>query len=415
MTASKGGYETSSFVTYDARDITIFLVPPAQPGTGPFPPGRQVGHIFGHVLFGDATGIGSSHWNLVPEPRTPTEVKRAYVVTTVSTIYSGAYPPSAPIDYHYDPAVSAWSFDMVSRPAALAVVAIAGLYDPARDPSGLGVTGFEPFAMGVTRGILVGPGQDVFDIDVVVNIPLDAAMRVDLDEPPALNTFPWPGPTHYELVPFLDFGGEGVVVMNKGPVPLVPAPEPEANVYMFPDGEQNALLSGMAPLVGNLADASYTLAAGAYSAGGGNPFSVRIVRGVTDLGEPIVISDFLGMPRPTDPFPGTVGTGLGLHFRPEGPSMGEATFNMHILSTADGTALFRIFTRGDVFDVDLPNLTGAGFPPTPAYTDVAWFFYRITIPGLSFDQFNYGHLNENYWSAYAADAYYVQFPATLTP
>jgi hypothetical protein len=414
VTAAAEGYESSQFVTYDARDLTIFLFKPPEPSPGPFPPGRQPAHIFGHVVFGGPTGIGSPYWNLVPEPRTPTERKRIYVTTTAPHAFAGTYSPTGPIDYAgYNPDKIAWEFDVWAIPSALAVVAIAGLYDPAADPSGAGVTGFEPFAMGVARGILAGPGEEIFDVDVIVDIPLDASLQVDLIDPPALNTPGWWGPDHYELRAFLDFGGEGVIAMNKNGLPTPAEPELPPNLYTFPPGETSVVLTGMAPLSGALVDASYTVIAGAYAQGGFNPFSVRIEKGIAEIDYPVAIGDFLGMPRPADPGPpvGWLASALALHLDIEGPSMGEGTFNVHLLATEAGAPLFRIFTRGDIFDLDLPRLDDLGFPAIPAHENIAWTFYRLRIPGSTFDEFDYGQLNITRWSAYAADAYYVLFPS----
>jgi hypothetical protein len=413
--AAADGYESGMFVDFDARDLSMFLFKPPPPATGPLPPGPQVGHIFGHILFGEAVGIGSPSWDLVPEPRTPTERKRAYVTTTASTYFGTSYAPNGWIEYEYDPDVTAWAFDVFSRPSAVAVVAIAGLYDPARDPNGTGAPGFEPFAMGVTRGVLVGPGEDVMNIDVVVNLPLDGALGVGLDQPPPLGTPGWIGPDHMELRAFLDLGGEGAIHMNKNGLPTI-APDPTPNIFAFPPGETELLLPGMAPLTGDLADAAYGFIASACSPnpGGGcrNPFSVRIARGYDDVTLPLVIDDFLPVRRPIDPPPDGVASAHHLVTAPEGPSTATATFHLHYVEDFDGTALWRIFTRGDVFDVDLPDLTAEGFPALPvAPTQLIWTFWAIDVPGADFDHFTYLHLGSRYWAAYNADAVLVSFPA----
>jgi len=410
--AAATDYESSMFVEFDARDISIFLYKPPEPQPGPIPPGPQIGHIHGNVLFGEAVGIGSPTWDLVPEPRTSTERKRIYVTTTAPNMFSTSYAPTHAIDYQgFDPDVTAWEFDVWSRPSAVAVVAIAGLYDSAEDPSGNGVTGFEPFAMGVTRGILVGPGEDVWNVDVVVDLPLDTALGVGLDRPPALGTLGWAGPDHIELRPFVDLGGEGAIAMNKNGLPIPPVPEARPNIYPFPPGVTDLVLGGMAPLVGDLADASYGFIAGAYSPGGTNPFSVRIARGYDDVSLPLTIDDFLPMPRPVDPRPNQTATGMHIVTAPEGPPVGEATFHLHYLEGDDGTAYWRIFARGDVWDIDIPDLTGEGFPSLPASPNqMVWTFWSIQVPGTDFDHFTYSFTRALYWSAYAADAYYVRFP-----
>jgi hypothetical protein len=410
-TAAAEGFETSSFVSYDARDITIFLSRPPVPNPGPFPPPRQNGRLVGNVLFGDATGLGSPHWNLVPEPRTPTERKRVYVTTSAPTIFSSAMAPTAPIDYQgFDPDKVSWQFEAYARPSALAVVAIAGLYDSANDPSGLGVSGFEPFAMGVARGILVGPGENVTGIDVVINIPLDTAVQVDLDKPPARGTPGFPGPLYYTVRPFIDLGGEGVIALNKGFLPFPPPPEERPNIYTVADDEESIVLSRMAPLTGGISDASYSFIVGAYSMNNSNPFSIRVARGYNNVTAPVTVEDFLGVPRMVDPLPGGIATGRQHEFASEGPSDGKATFHAHIFRTSVGEPLMRVFTHGDVFQVPIPDISFGGLTPFPANEDVSWTIWSITVPGATFNDFNYRFLSSQTWNAYASDASFVQFP-----
>jgi hypothetical protein len=402
--ASAPGYKSAAFVSYDARDITILLrqpPPPAPPGT--LPPGPQSGRILGHVLFGDATGLGSPVWNLVPEPRSDSEIKRVYVAATYRSLF-GNSPAGLVIDYQgYNEDKTAWAFEIGARPSATAVVATAGLYDTATDE-------FEPFAMGVARGILVGPGETVVGVDLVVNIPLDSALLVELDNPPSLNTPGWEGPIEYTIRPIIDLGGEGVIVMNSHGELAKPPPALRPGNYRFADGEDSIVLSGMAPLTGNLGDASYSFIAGAYSTAGNAPFSVRIERGITEISTPITIADFIGTPRPVDPIPDGIATAYEHELENEAPAQGVPTFHLHLFSDNDGVQLLRTFARGDQLRVPLPNFTGKPAELFPTNTDVSWTFYSIQIPQLSFDDFTYRHLRADYWSAYAADSYFVQFP-----
>lgn len=408
-TAAAPGYETASFVHYDARDITIFLRRPPEPTPpGPLPPPPQSGRIYGHVVFGDSTGIGSPHWNLVPEPRTPTEKKRIYVATTASSIFSSS-PIAKVVDYEgYDPNVTAWEFELSSRPKATAIVALAGLFDRSAGT-------FEPFAMGVARGILVGPGEDVIGVDVVVNIPLDNTLLIELEDPPRLNTPGWEGPIEYTMRPFIELGGEGAIIMGGHGLPPLAPPALRPGTYRFDEGSESIVLPSMAPLTGPLADASYSFIAGAYSANGGTPYSVRIERGIDEVNLPIAIGDFLGTPRAVDPAPDGVASELAVELELETPPSLRPTFFMHNFVDGEGGMLMRMFSRGDLARVPIPNLAGKAMgeePLTlmPLGQDVSWTFYGIKLPDLSFDDFNYRQLSIQYWSAYAADAEWVQFP-----
>ncbi|MFH0902703.1 MAG: hypothetical protein V2A73_18890, partial [Pseudomonadota bacterium] len=367
------------------------------------------GFISGHIVFGSVTGMGIPDWPLVPQPRNPGEIRRAYVFTTMADPFSRTPSPGGGgvIDYANDGS-TAWEFTIVSRPAAVAVYALAGLYDPNFDPDGEegeeppGV--FQPFAMGVARGIIVGPAEEVKNVTVVVDMPLDTAVRVDLQNPPKLGVPAPDGPTEYYLRALVDLGGEGVIAL----------PGSEAN---FLPGSFSAVLRGMAPIMTSIGDCSYTIITGALTYGDW-PFSMRIVRGIKDLSAPVEIGNFLGLPRAIDPEPyGTV-SASHLQFEPDrtpaseassGPD-GEATFIWHKLIMPPEQTMWTIIARGDQFDVPLPDVTeesGAWDFPTD---DIWWVVYEATVPGLDFNNWSYRHLNPVYWSAYAISYFTVRIP-----
>ena len=406
VTATAADHEVASFHCFDAENLTIWLRSPLPPpDTGPPGLGAADGTIRGHVVFGGQTGQGSPFWNLVPEPRTPSETKRIYVTTSASSMFGSPRPPIGPIDYTYDPDQLAWEFEVISRPGAYAVVAVAGLYDPARDPDGNGVTGFEPFALGVTRGVLVGPGELVDGVDVVVDIPLDAAARVVLDAPPPIGTAP--GPFEKTLRAWVDLGSDGAIAFGKHGLPFV-AGEPLPGQVGFPPGEDEVLVTDAPPRFGTIGNASYTVQVGAYT-NNSSPFSIRIERGLPELGA-IEIGDFLGVPRPVDPPEDGVASGRRVEFAPDTLDR-EPTYHMHLLSTTTGQPVWRGVTCGSLYAIELPDLTGAGYAWPPTEQQLVWTIWSVDVVGGDYSQWNYRWLGATYWSGYAADAVYATFPA----
>ncbi len=128
------------------------------------------------------------------------------------------------------------------------------------------------------------------------------------------------------------------------------------------------------------------------------------------MSTPIVIDDFIGTPRALDPAPDGVASSMALHYQSDAPAQGEATFHLHLLTSTEGEQLARVFTRGDVWDVELPDLTFAGLPPIPTDVDISWTMWSIRLTGTTFDQFTYRQLSSLYWEAYAADSSWIQFP-----
>jgi hypothetical protein len=416
VTATAANHEVATFHCVDSENLTIWLRSPLPPPDGgPGSIGTNGARIRGSVMFGEATGLGSPHWNLVPEPRTPTERKRIYVTSASGGVTGQPIPPLAPIDYT-GPDRLAWTYEVAARPGALAVVAIAGLYDPARDTDGMGNLGFEPFAMGVARGVLVGPGEDKTGVDIVVNVPLDAALRVQLAQPPPLNTSGFWGPTQYRVRGGVDLGGEGIAHFGKhGLSPVVVQPTNEwyyPGESRFPDGDTAITLTDIPALARSVADGSYAMHVGAYSTNGGSPYSVRIVRGILDGSAPLDVGDFVGVPRPIDPPPSGMGTGRRVEFAAEGDTTGVPTFHLHMMSDATGNPVWRGITCGSMYEIDLPDLSSIGVTWPPPDAQLSWTLWSITGPSAAdYRQFTYRWLGQSYWRGYASATYGATFPA----
>jgi len=161
------------------------------------------------------------------------------------------------------------------------------------------------------------------------------------------------------------------------------------------------------PRFGTIGNASYTLQVGAYTAGS-SPFSIRIERGVTELGA-IEIGDFLGVPRPIDPPEGGVASGRRLEFAPDGIDR-EPTFHMHLLSTMDGQPVWRGVTCGGLHAIELADLSGAGYAWPPTGEQLVWTMWSVDVAGGDYAQWTYRWLGASYWTGYAADAVYASFP-----
>jgi hypothetical protein len=401
VTAGHPKYESGAFVNFDAQNATMFLTPlppdptDPPPDNGPAPPGRSGGTVSGDIVFGGATSIGTdSSWPLVPEPVEQGQVKRTYVFTTARDIFGGSADPGPGGTVDFSSGPTGWHYQIPVRPSAFALVAIAGIYN-ATDPDGPGPLQqgtFTPYAMGVLRGLVAGPGQDLANVAIPINIPLDTAIIVRLKDAPALT--PGTGPDQYQVSALIDLGGEGVIRLPGSHATWSDKPE--------------VLLSSLAPIGGALSDASYTFVAGTYTAKTFSPYSARILRGVRDLSAPVVIDGFVGVVRAVDPPDNGTSVTHHLVVAADGGTA-TPTFYYHRLQTADGIPVFRVFARGDTLEAPLYDLTGGGLPPL-TNAPLTWAVTAISVPGGRFDTFKYNQLNANLWDAYAAASFDISFP-----
>src|SRR5262249_17532045 len=186
--------------------------------------------------------------------------------------------PGGTIDFQ--PGQTSWHYSIPVRPSAFALVAVSGLYNTANGS-------FVPYAMGVLRNVVVGPGQDLQNMSIPIDTPLDTAILVRLGDAPRIGVAGTSGPDQYQVTALIDLGGEGVIRL------------PTAHA-VFSD-KPEVMLTSMAPIGGAVSDASYSFVIGTYTARTFSPYSVRIVRNMRDVSAPVVIDDFLGVPRATDP------------------------------------------------------------------------------------------------------------------
>jgi hypothetical protein len=193
----------------------------------------------------------------------------------------------------------------------------------------------------------------------------------------------------------IDLGGEGVIRLPTAHATFTNKPE--------------VMLTSMAPIGGAVSDASYSFVIGTYTASTFQPYSARIVRGVRDVSAPVVIDGFIGVPRAADPPNGGTSTTHHLLLDFDGGSATPTYLYERLSTVEEGDPVYRILARGDRRDVPLYDFTSLGLPPLTT-KPLNWAVTAVSIPGGTFDTFNYGQLNTNRYGAYAADTFKVTFP-----
>jgi hypothetical protein len=375
VTAAKPEFEATTIATFDARDLTIFLMPIPKPQPGPLPPGPLPGTVTGHVLFGGATGVGSPLWKIVPEPKAG-QTKRVYVFTTVPSVEWGpqAAGGNATADFDSTSGATAWPYLIVGRTGAMAVYALAGLFTQT-------TLAFEPYAMGVTRGVVVGPGETV-RADVWVTIPLVEKVTIQLQDVP-------PEVDRYQLRLGISLGAEGLIL------PL--------HQELKGDGIFSSLSIGRLPALGSkgLLDASYTVDLQLESlAAGGLPMVKATERTVQAKGGVLLLDKFVGAPKQVKPALGGNLEGNTLMWSQGGA---PASIAVTMLTLTDETPVWRVIARGDQTTVKLPDPQTFGLPTWPP-GPVKWSLWLAHLPGgYSFDNYNYTHLSSAYWDRWSFD------------
>jgi hypothetical protein len=205
------------------------------------------------------------------------------------------------------------------------------------------------------------------------------------------------GPDTFEVRADIDLGGEGVIVrrFNGEPFDLVTRETAQAPFRLF---AQPALL-------GELSDGRYRIQSrwftGSFQS---TPLTATVKNGVQDISGGVVMDGFLGIPQATAPEHGTTGLPEDRVLRWEADGS-EADFHMVQVLGGDGNPAWRHFVAGDVSRAPVPDLSSIPEVNDIASGSVFWVVYAIRIPGFDFDRFNYTHINQRLWSAWAADQF----------
>lgn len=401
-------FESTSVVLFDARDVTVFLVPVApcvmgDPPPGASGPGRRGAYINGELIWRGPDEFGPNPWTNVPDPVNDDERKVAFVFTTWPDLDGPLADPSVggtrQIVLEDELGMRGYPYRIFAAPGGFAVYALAGLENTA--------TGrFTPYIMGVARNVLAGPGEEVEEIDLFMDIPLDHQVDVELTDIPAPGRS---GPDRFKVESFIDLGGEGIIAMcarwdfmanscsDVRPV-YIQRRRTSAEGFLFP---------GQPALDGDLWDARYIFRAGWYTGDwDGTPQTVRLDRAVTDVSSIHTIGNFLGIPRATSPAYGEpIDASRVVRWESDGA---PPDLQLVLVSGGDGSPAWRLIVRGDVREVTLPDLSSIMGVDDIAPGYVTWSVYAIQIPGFDFDEFSYRYLNDRFWSGSAVDVFLAQ-------
>ncbi|MCS6799841.1 MAG: IPT/TIG domain-containing protein [Myxococcota bacterium] len=402
-------FEKTSVVAFDARDVTVFLVPWMDPmcGMGGMPPtgrGRQGARIEGELIWLGPNEYGPNPWANIPDPREDEE-KVAYVYTTQYSVdlpnpdpsLGGARQRVTEVLPPVEERRLGYPYSIFARPAGLAVYALAGLENRRTGE-------FIPYVMGVARNVLAGPGETVRNVNIVMDIPLDHRLDVELSGLPSPGRT---GPDRFRVSAFIDLGGEGVIVRYANPGAMAGGLDP-LDVVRARTASRPFRFWAQPALHGALADGRYRVQAGWFTGDfDAQPYTWVLRTGVRDVSEPVRMEGFLGVPRATSPAYGErLPTDRVLRWSADGP---PADLHVVVMVGGDGNPAWRHFTPGDVFEAPIPDLSSI-----PEITDISrgfltWAVFRIKIPGFTFDTFSYAHLNDRYWSHAAVDFFVASF------
>jgi hypothetical protein len=234
--------EYRSVIGIDARDVAIELSP--RPAAGCVQAAAAPGHATAGALIAGRVRWPAAGWDTLPEPR-ERERRVIHLATTRARISARNPNPElasmavileprgsgAAGERDSDDAGPSLAFEVFARPGALAVYALAGLEDSSTGE-------FAPYMMGVTRGVVTAPDQELGGVEVSLDIALDRRLEVAVQPHATLaHATPW------RVESVIDLGADGVIYreVNDAALDRVDSATPDGLVLIARPGPTGAL------------------------------------------------------------------------------------------------------------------------------------------------------------------------------
>lgn len=360
ITATAAEHSSTTVQRVNAENITIFLTGPAD-GDGAFPPPPPMATFSGYIEGLDKLERPSAN-----------QVLLARVYSTRPRLRSQNTEPGP-----NNVVLEDGRFTIQTRVGDLALVAVGGLYD-------LTDSSFTPLRMGVVRHLFAADGEH-YEVEINLNIPLNQTLFIKYTDPPLAT----PGPNQTRAQLYLDLGLDGVY-----------GPFDESYIT---DSSLHGL-DYVAPLVGDIADASYIVDA-TTSTGGGIPFVQTTLRGIDDLSVVHATKPLTSTINMLSPQPGQLPRGGLVQWELHG--LHEPDFYYIVMDTAMGEILWEVFLTGSARSFrfpDFPDFSQFGMEALPLpYPGGLYYLtvFGISKDGTSGDHFTYSDLDPNTFNSYS--------------
>ena len=376
--------QPTTFVDVPVDTVTAYIDPVLDPtcGTGDLPLGggkvKNLGLAQGELVW--PTGVefqSRGAWVGVPVPVRSTERRVAYVFAASSSADANFYlpEPSAATTMDSDGKFG-YAYQLAYYPGNVTLYALAGIEDSAPPRR------FQPYIMGVQRGVPLAPNVVTTHVDIKMETPLDHAMIVDA-KPPASN-----GRGPDRLISRL------AVTLGQGAYALLPV---SPQTKLLPNPGLVAMV-GIPALAGALSGESYLVSSAAVTGPyAQSPLSALSHVRTSDANVPLAMTGFMPLPVLASP-------GQGSWSGREVSLTANATIDLVklVVSSAGGGVSWTIVSPGKLAFA-LPDLAAV----SPAYALVKEAITTqvqiARINSFSYAKLRYGQLYSSAFSAYASD------------
>ncbi len=386
VTVAAKCHQPMTYVDVPVDTVTVYLTPTLDPACAGDPPSggnyipQDLGTINGELVWSGGIEFQRAPWSNIPLPG-PNERQVAYVFTAAGSPVGSVNVPDP--SFATTPSSSGqlgYAYTLVAAPGNTTLYALAGLEV---DTDAGTVVRFEPFAIGVVRGVPVQPNVTTAGVDIPMTTLLDRALTTTPQPPPTTPR----GPSLLASTVAIDLGSGSYAGLPQG----------TSTTFLPVSG--NVSFVGVPALDGTLQGASYDVSVTANEGNSAGPVSAVTGVETTDANDPLAIGGFFDIPVLLQPGTTTWG-GTHVQIQASGP-IDLAVVNV---SSGNGLVVWQIVAPGNDLSFDLPDLTqvpGVAHLYHGALT-MSFAVARIN-GGFQYGLVRSGQLGSSAWSAYAAD------------
>jgi IPT/TIG domain len=352
-------------------------VPPLFGGS----PARPV-TLSGELVWGGALEQARAGWVNVPAPADPAELRSAYVFQPNADPENRFRLPRAETAItQASPGRAGYAFQLATGSGSRTLYALAGIENRTVDPPR-----FTAYALGMLRGIYADPGETIDGLSIAMDITLDQALTLELEEPtPSAR-----GPDRLNVNVAVRTSDQGFLLLpnssRQAPVP----------------GSSSLSLVGLPALMRGLQGSEYAVSVRAVTGSAASlPQSVLPLITAREASQPIPVRSFVPVPTLSvgSTPSGSWNHSLAVSWTDRGRSV---DLIQYAISSGSGLITWSVTAPSDVLSVDLPDLSRLPQGDLlPGGLDVL-----VALAGLP--DFDYGKLEQRAlrraaWQAYSLD------------
>ncbi|HEY1695720.1 MAG TPA: IPT/TIG domain-containing protein [Polyangiaceae bacterium] len=382
-------HQPMTYVDVPVDTATFYLPPALDPAcqgdpssTGNYTP-QDYGQVQGELVWPGGIEFERAPWSSVPDPG-PGERQAAYVFDAYGSPLGVVGLPAA--SSATTPATGGqlgYEFTLDTVPGNQTLYALAGLEE---DSDAGQIVRFEPFVMGIVRGVAVKPSGVTVGIDIPMTSLLDRALTMAPHPPPYAPR----GPNELQTTVAIDLGAGSYALL------------PQGTRTDFLPISGTISIAGVPALDQTLATAQYDLTASAVTGQitGGSAYPTSVVANIetTDANDPVAIGGFLGIPVLLQP---STTTWSGTHVQIQ--ATGPVDLAVVDVSSGNGLVTWQIVAPGSDLSFDLPDISQVQGVESLRHGVIATNFAVARINGFQYGGLRSGQLASSAWSAYAAD------------